>query len=455
MEENTVENPTEKQLRLDVKTTVYIAFGFFSILMLWQVYNAYIPLFLARLLDIDQAINPEDAWIVGFIMALDNIFALIMLPIFGILSDRTRSRHGRRMPYIILGMLAAAIVFPFIVVMYYLNSFWGVIIVMLMVLIIMNIYRNPAVALMPDVTPKPLRSKANGIINLIGYVGAIIGGGLLLVFGENVENPLLNLIPFSIVSAFMLVAMVVLFVKIKENKLVAEKAEDMMVGEKESEAIGVVAEDVPLSKSDLRNVWLILVSVFLWFAAFNAIETFHSTYAEEVLGDAAIGGAITIVLVMASLVAFIPSAILASFIGRKWTIVSGLAVMMGGLFLCMLVNEANVVFFSGIVFAGFGWAMINVNSYPMIVETAHKNNIGKFTGFYYTSSMLAQSFTPVVAGWVIGWVSFFGFSGYEVLFPYAFVLVGFALVVFFFILEKKDKPKDIKKGIEAFDVDLD
>lgn len=437
-----------KELKLNYKSTLFIGFGFFSILMLWQIYNTYAPIFLGKLLSDGGDIDPATAPLVGFIMALDNFFALFMLPIFGILSDRTKTKYGRRMPYIIIGMFVSAIIFPLIAVAYILNSLAGVIIMMLLVLIVMNIYRNPAVSLMPDVTPKPLRSKANGIINLIGYVGAIIGGALVIVFGQSVDDPLLSVMPFLVVSGVMLVAMIVLFIKIKENKLVQDTKEDMEIGEQHSTTLGEVKENVPLSKQDKSNMIFILIAVFLWFAAFNSIETFISSYTETVLGRLDIAGTITIIMVLSSMITFIPAGILAGYIGRKFSVIGGLVLMGSGLFVAMLFQEPNAPFFLSISVIGIGWAFINVNSYPMMVEMSHKNNVGRYTGYYYTSSMLAQSFTPIVVGAFISYI-----GSYTVLFPYALVLVLGAFIVFFFVKEKKDVPKEIRKGLDAFDID--
>jgi len=437
-----------KDLKLNYKSTLYIGFGFFSILMLWQIYNTYAPIFLGKLLSDGGDIDPATAPLVGFIMALDNFFALFMLPIFGILSDRTKTKYGRRIPYIIVGMFVAAIIFPLIAVAYILNSVAGVIIMMLLVLIVMNVYRNPAVSLMPDVTPKPLRSKANGIINLIGYVGAIIGGVLVIVFGQSVDDPILSIMPFLIVSGVMLVAMIILFIKIKENKLVKDTEEDMEAGEQQSTTMGEIGENIPLSKYDKSNMIFILIAVFLWFAAFNSIETFISSYTETVLGRLDIAGTITIIMVLSSMITFIPAGYLAGYIGRKISVIGGLALMGLGLLIAMTIHDVTVPFFLGISVIGIGWAFINVNSYPMMVEMSHKNNVGRFTGYYYTSSMLAQSFTPIVAGAFISYV-----GSFTVLFPYALVLVVAAFIVFFFVKEKRDIPKEIKKGLDAFDIE--
>lgn len=437
-----------KDLKLNYRNTLFIGFGFFSILMLWQIYNTYAPIFLGRLLSPTGDVDSADAPLVGLIMALDNFFALFMLPLFGILSDRTKTKFGRRMPYIIIGMFVASILFPLIAVAYILNSLVGLIIMMLLILIVMNVYRNPAVALMPDVTPKPLRSKANGIINLIGYVGAIIGGGLVIVFGESATKSFSTVIPFLVVSGVMLVAMIVLFIKIKENQIVEETKEDMKLGEELSTSIEKTGENIPLSKKDKKNMLFILLAVFLWFAAFNSIETFISSYSENVLNNFNIAGTITIILVISSMITFIPAGYLAGYIGRKFTVILGLSLMIVGLLIAMAIHAVTAPFFLGIAVIGIGWALINVNSYPMMVEMSHRNNVGRYTGFYYTSSMLAQSFTPIVAGAFISSV-----GNYNVLFPYALVLTLGAFIVFFFVKEKKNVPKEIKKGLDAFDID--
>lgn len=444
----------EKELKLNFKYTIYIGFAFFSILMLWQIYNTYGSYFLDLLLESRIPERTNRSYIVGIIMALDNFFALFMLPIFGALSDRTKTRFGRRMPYIIFGMLASAILFPLIAVMFIINSLAGVVFMMLIILIIMNIYRNPAIALMPDVTPKPLRSKANGFINLIGYIGAILAGGLALIFGPGAGETVDDIgtfrlvLPFIIASGFMIIALIILVIKIKENKLVEEVAEDMLAGEAFSETVETVEVDKPLSKADRFNMIILLVSVFLWFAAFNAIETFLSIYSEEVLNDFSFAGLIVIILVMSSIITFVPAGYLASYIGRKKSVLIGLGLMIVGLFLSLLINEANFIFLFGIVLAGIGWAMVNVNSYPMMVEMAHKNNVGKYTGYYYISSMLAQTFTPIVAGLVI----MVGRT-YEMLFPYSTLLAVCAFGVFIFTKESKSKVKSVKKGLDAFDVE--
>ena len=210
----------------------------------------------------------------------DNFFALFMLPIFGSLSDRTKTPIGKRMPYIVAGMFLASVLFPLIAVMFIRDSLVGVIVMMGVILIIMNVYRSPAVALMPDLTPKPLRSKANGIINLTGYLGAILAGGMAMFI--KIDNAL---VAFIIASVLMLIAMILLFFNINENKLLKENEEAIKLGEELSQSLDKIEEDKPLSKSDKRNFIILILSVFLWFVSFNAVETFISTYCKEILQD--------------------------------------------------------------------------------------------------------------------------------------------------------------------------
>src|SRR5574344_2004972 len=171
---------TSNGLKLNYKRTLIIGFAFFGILMLWQVYNYYCPQILSELLaqQLQSESESQVQLIVGIVMAMDNVVALFMLPLFGSLSDKTHTKLGKRMPYIIAGSILSAAALIFIPIAFAHNSLVGVIIVMAVVLLCMQAYRNPAVSLMPDITPKPLRAKANGIINLVGYLGAIVAGAI-------------------------------------------------------------------------------------------------------------------------------------------------------------------------------------------------------------------------------------------------------------------------------------
>lgn len=455
------------ELKLDYKRTFYIGLAFFSILMIWQLYNHYCPIFLNHLLGQKYQDANSLLYIVGVIMAADNLFAIFMLPIFGALSDKTKTRWGRRMPYIIGGMLASVILFPFIAVMFILNSLVGVIVMMGLILVVMNIYRNPAVALMPDITPKPLRSKANGIINFAGYLGAIFAGGLAIFFsvgeyGEPSWNPTNPLIAFLIGSVLMLVVMVLLFVKIKENKLVEETKEEMALGELLSQTHAKIEENKPLSPIDKRNMIILLFSVLFWFVSFNAVETFNSLFCKEILGNDKINGFVVIVLTVSSIVTFLASMNLAFKIGRKNCILLGLGLIILGYIgiIIMLATKGafkdsvtsvsvtpafTVLFLVMIAICGVGWALINVNSYPIMVEMSSRNNIGKYTGYYYTFSMTAQSITPIVVGLIMS----FNSRGLKLLYPYSLLTMVIALVIFIFFKENKKAVAQIKRGFES------
>lgn len=415
------------ELKLNNKRTLLIGFSFFTILMLWQVYNYYCPLFLKELFL--ENFGKENNYLVGIIMAMDNILALFMLPLFGTLSDKTKTKLGKRMPYIIVGTILSLIAFPFIALLFIKNSLVGVIIMMALILISMNIYRAPSVALMPDVTPKPLRAKANAIINLVGYIGAIIGSILTMIFTKKIEGGDRLVVgnyliwPFIITSVFMLVALIVLVLKIRENKIVAEMQEEMELGEKLSETNEEILDDKPLGKKDKFNLWVLIFSVFLWYFAFNAVETFGSTYALEVLNTKNWGIA-TSILAISSLITFMPSTILTKKVGRKNSIVIGLILMVLSLGIATFIKSFGVVLIILMIVAGIGWAIINVNSYPMFVELSSSKNVGKFTGYYYAASQIAQSITPIAIGFVFDWI------GIEAFFPYSTIFMGIALIVF-------------------------
>ena len=447
--------------------------------MLWQVYNHYCPLFLDYLLREHTNLSDgnERLYIIGIIMACDNLLAVFMLPLFGTLSDKTKSRFGKRMPYIFVGMILSAIIFPLIPVMFICNSLVGLIIMMGIILIIMNMYRNPAVALMPDVTPKPLRSQANGIINFVGYLGAIIAGALAMFLKitndkgadwiPSASGYTNAIIAFCIASFFMILALVILCLKIKENKLVQENAEQLALGEELSETHANVETSDKLSKEDKRNLIILLISIFLWFMAFNAIETFNSLFCKNVLNNESAGGTIVIILTVSSIITFLASMQLPAKIGRKKCVSLGLLGLLIGFVIILTHLLLNGVFAKGydsstanvsiipiyiaIIFCGIGWALINANSYPMFVEMSNKNNVGKFTGLYYTFSMLAQTATPVLVGILMSLRT----TGLKILYIYSFTLVLLAIIVFVQFKESKKQKDNLetKKGFAALNVE--
>jgi len=279
-----------RQLKLNYKNTLIIGLAFFGILMLWQVYNTYCPIILEYLLKSHFGEEKDYFYVTGVIMALDNLVALIIMPLVGNISDRTKTKYGKRMPYILLGSIISAIIFPFIALTFVVNSLFGVILTMCLILVVMQAYRSPAVSLMPDLTPKPLRSSANGIINLVGYLGAIIAAGIGMVFSiaddaSREQAASIAIYPFIITAVVMLIVVVVLALKIDENKLLNEMQDDLKLGEELSETIEIIEEDKPLSKKDKTNMWILILSIFFWFMAFNSIETFNSLFCKDVLGS--------------------------------------------------------------------------------------------------------------------------------------------------------------------------
>lgn len=474
-----------KKLKLNYKNTIFIGLAFFAITLLWTVYGQYCPIMIEKVLMNqfpEKFPKQEDTlFYVGIIMALDNALALFMLPIFGTLSDKTKCSFGKRMIYVFPGMIASAVIFPFIAIAFLLQPASIVILVSLMgvVLIIMNIYRNPAVALMPDVTPKPLRSKANGIINFVGYVGGAIGGILMMLF------PIVDrktdtwtehnaIISFVIAAVFMLGAAIILVINIKENKLLKENEKYMLEGEKQSETFADVEHGEKLSKTDKKNLIIVLLGVLFWYFSFNAIESFASLFCNNILGGN-YSGTIVIVLTATSLVSFILLLNLPAKIGRKWTVLLGIGLMLFafvGILITLLINgvfspdyayksttnpdgvdwsKKVFIIYAFVAFVGVGWALINANSYPMIVELSSSKNIGKYTSLYYTFAMVAQTLTPIIAG---AWMSFDpSGSGLKLLFIYSLITIIIAGVIMLFFTEKKKKIQKSKIGFESLDND--
>ena len=457
-----------RELKLNYKNTLIIGLAFLGILMLWQVYNTYCPIILDYLLKSHFDASKDYYYITGVIMALDNLVALIIMPIFGNLSDKTNTKYGKRMPYILIGSILSALIFPFIAITFIINSLVGVVITMCLILVIMQSYRSPAVALMPDLTPKPLRSSANGIINLVGYFGAIIAAVLGMVFKIKDDTSMsdaasIALVPFIVTSVVMLVITVVLAFKIKENKLLEEMKPDLELGEELAETIEKVEEDKPLSKQDKRNMWILILSIFFWFMAFNSVETFNSLFCTKILNSSGVHGTFTIILTFSSVLTFALLTPISKKIGRKMTVALGLCCLILG-FMVMSIfaytldasseNNSFIVIYLSTIAVGIGWALVNVNSYPMMVEMASGKNIGKFTGYYYGASMLAQSITPILVGLIMSSSDI----GLKALYVYACIFMVVALVTFMFIKENKEarlraKNASTKKRFAALDQD--
>ncbi len=421
-------------MKLDVKRTVLIGLGFLTIMMLWQVYNWMVPLFLDDFL---KEITNNNELYIGIVMALDNLFALFMIPLMGNLSDKTKTKLGRRMPYITVGIILSAAAFMLLPLTKTLNSVWLLIVNILLVLLFMNVYRSPCVALMPDITPKALRSKANSIINILGGVGFAIGYLCILFFSK------IEIIPFLVVSVVMILCLVIMLLKVRENQFVDEyRAQLKANGISEEEDQKEDEEQGNRARTARKNVWLVLLVVFCVYMANNAVETFMSLYSDNVFGDVQgvpfgmNAGALAMVpFGIATFVFAYPSAVVAQKIGRKMTILIG-AVLMGASFMGVgLFNGFSYVLLVFFVLAGMGFSFITINIYPMVVESCSARDTGRYTGYYYTASMLAQSITPAFCGLLIGNV----FNSYGALFPYCAVFMGIVVVVLLLI---KDDAKN-------------
>ena len=424
-------------MKLNYKRTALIGFAFFGILLLWQVYDSWCPTFLTDIFARNiyemssaelKASDPEKIlnvqWIVGVIMACDNLAALILLPIFGNLSDKTKTPIGKRMPYILVGTFVSAVSFPFIPLFFHYNNVAGMIAMMAIVLLFMMMYRNPAVALLPDITPKPLRAKANGIINIMGYFGGAFATvlGLAFVLSHYINTPVAerNLwtieLPFIIASVLMVISALVLFKTIRENELAETLKEEMELGEQLAAVETPIDDDKPMSRANRNMLLAILGAEFLWFMSDNALGTYVGNYVIYYLNSVSSATMIlTILGGLASVVAFAIAGAIADKIGRKWTISTGLMITFVGLIImCFVVptgkaaaNAAHGEFsFPALLYVvwvlkGFGMALVHNCSFPMVVELCSAKRIGKFTGYYYAASMSAHTVTPVLLGLVL------------------------------------------------------
>ncbi len=557
-------------MKLNYKRTIFVGFAFFLICAFWQAYDNTIPLILTNKFGLSQTAS-------GVVMALDNILALFMLPLFGALSDKCRHRLGKRTPFILIGTIVAAVVLvgltfadnmqlkqiskvskiddpaamteiyenekdaelqtpdgkkfvlsklfsekeefckipsqiivedgevkaasgeiegepyeiqPLVdreiltenqadavtnhkegkaftnpVYSYYVAPArqayaWNVtkssstpliffMILLLIVLVSMSTFRSPAVALMPDVTIKPLRSKANAIINLMGSAGGILVLALGIVFAtSNVRNSLMSYTGyFGIIAGIMLLALGIFMWKVREPKFAAEMQE-------QSRAYGIddnIGDEQEggsrkLSKEEKRSLFFLLASIVLWFMGYNAVTSKYSVYASNVLHK---DYNLTLIIAQAAaIISYLPVGFIASRIGRKKTILAGIIMLTTAFGVACFLRQSSPTMLMNAMFAlaGIGWATINVNSFPMVVELCKGGDVGKYTGFYYTASMAAQTVTPMISGRLMDKIA------WTTLFPYATVFVALAFVTMLFVMHGDNKPT-AKKGLEALDVE--
>lgn len=440
-------------MKLNYRRTFLVGLAFLSIQAFWQMYDGIVPKMLTGTFDISETLS-------GAIMAMDNVLALFLLPLFGALSDRCHSRIGRRMPFI-LGGTAASVVLMLALPLFD-NSYalapaaWKLtafIVLLGLLLIAMGIYRSPAVALMPDVTPKPLRSQGNAIINLMGAAGGIL---YLLISSVLYSGKRIGHLKhvdyftmFAVIAAIMLVAILVLFLTIRENQLVKEalKYED-----EEPKAPSLATDNRKLSRPVRRSLIFVLCSVALWYIGYNGITTWFTVFADKqwgmVLGDA---NMCLTIATAGAIVSYIPIGLISAKIGRKKTILIGCAILtacFGAAFVYSLfVSHFSPILYVVFILIGFAWAAINVNSLPMVVEMCQLSDVGKFTGYYYTFAMAAQIITPVVAGALIEHIS------YNMLFLYSTIFVAASFVTMLFVKHGDIVVGKKKTLLENFDVE--
>lgn len=520
-------------MKLNYKRTMLVGFAFFLICAFWQIYDVTIAMTLTSKFGLNQTLS-------GVVMALDNILALFMLPLFGKISDKHKGKSGRRTPFIRTGTIMAVVLLmvlsfvdlaqlnkieaytaidnPNTMVRIYdeqkdnilktpegkefklsekftreefaqittesketetnlfgrevqVNLYTRYVVparqacagavtaqnpqvlivflaVLLLLLISMAIFRTPAVALMPDVTLKPLRSKANAVINLMGNGGGIIVLGLGTVLAiSKVKNAYMSYMAvYAIVGCLMLAALMIFLTKVKEPQWAAEmELESIKLG------LSEVKEEKPkekrkMSKAEFKSLLLLMASIVFWFFGYNAVTSKYTVYAQDVLDKDA---TTTLLLAnVAAIIAYLPVGFIASKVGRKKTILAGIVMLFTSFFIACFLTASSPDWLMSSMFclAGIGWATINVNSFPMVVEMCSGADVGKYTGYYYTASMAAQSLTPMLSGFFMDKVA------KTSLFPYAAIFVGFAFVTMLFVKHGDAKP-EAKSGLEALDID--
>ncbi len=426
-------------MKLNYKRTFFIGLAFLSICAFWQMYDNIVPLILKDTFHLNETVT-------GVIMAADNVLAVFLLPLLGSLSDRVDTAWGRRTPFIVAGTLLAVVLMLLLPIADRQANLALFVISLFFLLIAMGLYRSPAVALMPDLTPKPLRSQANAVINLMGAVGGVYTLVLISVLLKGEEKP--DYMPVFIgVAVIMVAAVVLLLVTIREKKLAAliEKEngeEEKAPQELKAPSGSALAPDVK------RSLWMILLSIFLWFTAYNAVTTAFSRYATTVWGMAGGGFAnCLMVATVAAIIGYIPIGFISAKIGRKKTIQIGLVMMLLSYFGAIFFVQYHPAVNFGFALIGVGWAAISVNSLPMVVEMCSSGDVGKYTGLYYTFSMSAQIFTPILSGALLQYVS------YRTLFPYACVFTVAAMVTMSMVRHGDNKPERKKHILENFDVE--
>lgn len=417
-------------MRLSYKKVIFTGFAFFLICAFWQAYDNIIPLLLTNKFNMNQTAS-------GAIMALDNVLAVFMLPLFGSISDKSNSKFGKRTPFIFFGTICAVAAFIFIPII---GERWLFIVVLLITLISMAIFRSPAVALMPDVTCKPHRSKANAVINLMGTAGGIVVLVLGILFKTSEQGKTDFRFYAITVCALMLVALIIFLLNVKEPLWAKEMQANTKkyFNDEKEESDGISGGK--LSKAELTSLLFLLFSVALWYMGYNAVTSKYSLYSAEVLNQ---DYNLTMLIAQgAAIAAYIPVGIVAGKLGRKKTVLIGVACLFTAFLVASFMRSGSspVIMYALFALAGIGWATINVNSYPMAVELAKNGDSGKYTGYYYTASMTAQIVTPVLSGAIMDKA-----GNMLPLFIYSAVCVGLAFITMLFVKHGDCKPENVDK----------
>ena len=426
-------------MKLNYKQTTLVGFAFLSICAFWQLYDNVVPLILKETFHLGDDVA-------GVVMAMDNVLALFMLPLFGKLSDRTRTPIGRRMPYLLGGTAAAVVLMNLLPLADRTRQFTLFIVSLGLLLVAMGVYRSPAVALMPDITPKPLRSKGNAIINLMGALGGVftlgVTGFLVTVDAEG-RNDYTRL--FLAVAVLMALSVVVVFLTIRENRLAAAVSDAQP--QKEPEKAGGMDA---LPRDMRRSLMLILLSVSLWFMGYNAVTSAFTKYVSVRWGyDIAAASRCLMVATVGAVLSYLPVGALASRFGRKRLIQAGVLLLAACFGAAAFYHTFHASLYVLFALVGAAWAMINVNSYPMVVEISKSADVGKYTGYYYTFSMAAQIATPILSGLLLEHV------GYHTLLPYAAVMVALSFVTISLTRHGDSRPERPASRLESFDAGED
>lgn len=445
-------------MKLRLKNTVLIGFSFLSIMLLWQGYNWFVPILLdAKLEEIFNNLLGDAGltqFIVGSIMGFDNLIALFMIPFVSKMSDKTVTRIGKRVPFIIFGISVALLAFAAVPIFEH-GSLWIIVPLLLLVMVAMNVYRSPAVALMPDITPKPLRTRGNAVINILGGIGTGVGYIICYVCSDKILNTT-DLVPILMISAIMFICLIIIMLFVKEDKFKKEMYEDVKLyaektntnpndylgDDEDDEKEKAKPESTKLLK---RSLIFMLAAILFYYMSTNAVETFMSLYSIKILGSESLGIELMAMLAVSNFAFMIPSALLAEKYGRKSIMRIGSILMASGAFVLVLMTKFTYFMLIPFGVFGIGMSMMITNMYPAIVSYCGRKDYAKFTGYYYTATMLAQAITPMLAGLVTSTAIN---SSMHMLMPYACFFMVLSIVMLYMVKEdpniatrKKDETK--------------